>query len=193
MTTTMLPDLVTTTEFSSVIGGKPCPGIEHEALLDPSTGARWGTVTYAADLVEQAIEVACAAHATGAWRGHTAVQRADVLEAIGRGIADRVEELAALESLATGKPLHATRAEVEVSARWWQYYAALLRTLRDQLIAVSATKESSVVHEPVGVVALVTPFNGAFPRDLEACARPRSGKYRRRQAAAQLAGLECGA
>ncbi|QIZ38614.1 aldehyde dehydrogenase family protein [Saccharopolyspora sp. ASAGF58] len=165
MTVSIPPPLVTqlsTTEFHSDINGRTRRGTRTETLFDPATGRPWGSVSHDADLVGEAVAGARASHTGGEWRSLTHLQRADVLDAIGRGIDARVEEIAALESLANGKPLAATKAEVAVSARWWQYYAALLRTTREDRIAISATKEATLRREPVGIVALITPFNGAF-------------------------------
>ncbi|WP_395474719.1 aldehyde dehydrogenase family protein [Saccharopolyspora spinosa] len=165
MTATTSPDLfalLSTTEFHSDINGRTRQGTRHEALTDPATGQPWGTVSHNVDLVDEAVAVARATYASGEWRSVSNLQRADVLDAIGRGIDARVDEIAALETLANGKPFPATKAEVAVSARWWQYYAALLRTTREERLSISATKEATLRYEPVGVVTLITPFNGAF-------------------------------
>ncbi|UOR02484.1 aldehyde dehydrogenase family protein [Leucobacter allii] len=150
------------TEFHSVLDGQPRVGPHRVPLVDPARGAEWGTVSWAPDHVREAVDLAGEAFRTGSWARAPRAERADVLDAIGRGVLERVEEIAVLETLANGKPLAATRAEVGASARWWGYYAALLRTLRDESIELSASKQAQIVQEPVGVVALVTPFNGAF-------------------------------
>lgn len=158
----VLTKLLTINDFHSLIGREVRPGTERKPLIDPATGTTWGSVSHSVELIAEAVTVARAAHTTGEWRSMTTMQRADVLDTVGRGIEAHVEEIAALETLANGKPLVATRAEVAVSARWWQYYAALLRTLREERLPLSATREATVTREPVGVVALITPFNGAF-------------------------------
>lgn len=163
MTTTVLTRQTgTTTQFHSIVGPGAAPGANTETLTDPATGQTWGSVTWGANTVDLAVRNAADAHAAGEWSARTSVQRADVLDEIGRRIEEHVDEIAWYETLANGKPIAATRAEVAVSARWWQYSAALLRTVRDARIQMSATKDATVVHEPLGVVALVTPFNGAF-------------------------------
>lgn len=163
MTTSILTrHTVSTTQFHSILGTGAAPRANSEVLTDPATGRAWGTVTWDEDTVDLAVENAVAARRAGDWASLPAMQRADVLDRIGLGIAEHVDEIAQYETLANGKPIAATRAEVAVSARWWQYGAALLRTLRDARIQMSATKDATVTHEPLGVVALVTPFNGAF-------------------------------
>lgn len=149
-------------EFHSVLDGQERTGQERVPLLDPASGAEWGAVSWSLEHVDEAVARADDAFRTGSWPLATRSARADVLDAIGRGVLERVDEIAVLETLASGKPLAATRAEVRVSARWWEYYAALLRTLRDEDLELSASKRARLTHEPMGVVALVTPFNGAF-------------------------------
>src|SRR5690606_27962726 len=112
-------------------------GNERAPLLDPATGAEWGTVSWSLELVDEAVARADDVFRSGEWSSLTRAARADVLDAIGRGISARVEEIAVLETLANGKPLAATRAEVQASTRWWEYYAALLRTQRDESLEVS--------------------------------------------------------
>ncbi|WP_240739988.1 aldehyde dehydrogenase family protein [Leucobacter triazinivorans] len=143
-----------------MIDGAIRSGSECAALVDPATGAEWGSVDWDASFVDDAVETA--ERGAGIWGRKTALERADVLDRIGRAIEAHGDELAIYETLANGKPLRFTRAEVAASARWWQYYAALLRTLREHTIPLSSTKDADVRHEPVGVAVLITPFNGAL-------------------------------
>ncbi|MCW2286962.1 aldehyde dehydrogenase [Leucobacter luti] len=148
--------------FSSLIDGEVRVGDTSEPLLDPATGVQWGEVSWSEKLATEAIEAARRNFARRAWVDCTRSERADLFDAISRGVESRADELAELETLANGKPIAATRAEVLASARWWQYYAALIRGLRESHFRNSATKRTLLEHEPVGVVCLVTPFNGAF-------------------------------
>lgn len=148
------------TNVHSVINGEESRGDHTIALVDPSTGNEWGEVTWALSQLDSAVQGAVGAQRE--WALRTESERADVLEVAGRLLAQYVEDLAVFESLANGKPLHATRAEVQAASKWWQYYAALLRSLRSESWQITGTKEASARHEPVGVVGLITPFNGAF-------------------------------
>lgn len=148
--------------FSSLINGVARVEGHSVPLVDPSTGAQWGEVVSADELISEAVEVARYGFSCGDWAALSRMQRADVFDAISRGIDARKDELAELETLANGKPFEATTAEVLASARWWQYYAALLRGLRETHFHNSNTRHTLVEHEPVGVVGLITPFNGAF-------------------------------
>lgn len=150
------------TRFGTVIDGEPRAGDRSEALIDPATGAEWGRVEWSTAHIAEAIASAQRCVNDGGWAGWSRTERADLFDEIARGIAPRADELAVLESRANGKPIAATRAEVLAASRWWQYYAALLRGLREEHFQNSPTKRTRIDHEPVGVVGLITPFNGAF-------------------------------
>ncbi|MGI8393124.1 aldehyde dehydrogenase family protein [Leucobacter sp. W1038] len=153
---------LTTRTFHSCINGLAVEGNESQSLISPFNGEAWGHVTWSLEQVDLAVDSAAQAVRSSEWLDLTRQQRADVLDQIGRGVEAHVEEIASLETLANGKPLKSTMAEVLVSVRWWQYYASLLRTQRDEEIELSAAKSGRIRHESVGVVALITPFNGAF-------------------------------
>ncbi|MFD5211397.1 aldehyde dehydrogenase family protein [Streptomyces anulatus] len=72
------------------------------------------------------------------------------------------EELALLETRANGKPLTATRGEVGALARWNRYFAAVAETMEDVSRPLSGTARALITLEPLGVVAALTPFNGAL-------------------------------
>lgn len=150
------------TAFGSLINGERRVGESREALVDAATGATWGDVSWSVDHVAEAVDTAQRSFTSRNWVDWTRVERADLFEAISKSIESKADELAELETLANGKPIAATRAEVLASVRWWQYYAALLRGLRESHFRNSHTRHTLLEHEPVGVVCLITPFNGAF-------------------------------
>src|SRR5512135_1616910 len=97
--------------LSNFMGGAfvpPCGG----AYLDdvnPATGETIGRIPdSAAEDVDAAVAAARAA-LDGAWGKETAAARADLLDAVASEIERRGEELAALESLDTGKPIKLAR------------------------------------------------------------------------------------
>ena len=157
-----LADAVSTREFHSVVDGEIRRGTARDDLVDPSTGNVWGSVTSDVSIVDDAVAAARRSQTSSAWRTLSSSARADLLERVGAGLEAHVDEIAALESLANGKPLAATTIEVRFAAHWWRYQASLLRALREERLVISPTKDVSIQHEPVGVVALITPFNGAF-------------------------------
>jgi aldehyde dehydrogenase (NAD+) len=120
-----------------------------------------GTFATASDAdVDAAIEGALAAQPPWAATGLEA--RAAVLEAIGRELMARSQELGRLLSREEGKPLAEGVGEVYRSGQFFTYFAAeVLRQIGDRVDSVRAGIEIDVRREPVGVVAVITPWN--FP------------------------------
>jgi betaine-aldehyde dehydrogenase len=115
----------------------------------------------AADDIERAVRAARSAFDGGAWFAAPAARRAGALYSTADVLIERREELARLETLDTGKTLAESRADVDDSAAVWRYYAALIAA-DDAGRAVDTGRPdavSRIVHEPVGVCALITPWN----------------------------------
>ena len=69
------------------------------------------------------------------------------------------EALATRLSLETGKPINEARFELNSSIGYVEYYAAAARTLYGTSTAVEPGLLSVLAREPVGVVAVITPWN----------------------------------
>ena len=69
-------------------------------------------------------------------------------------------ELARLESLCSGKPIADCQAEVGAAARYFRFYGAAVDHLTGQTIPVANTGLDFTLREPVGVCALIVPWNG---------------------------------
>jgi len=107
-----------------------------------------------------AIQAARQAFDVGEWRNTTASQRGTLLLKIASLIRENRTELAKLESLNTGKPLVESEADADAVAEAFQYYGGL----NDKEVGIvidSPIPDSTsiVVREPVGVCALITPWN----------------------------------
>jgi len=113
----------------------------------------------AADL-DAALDGATAAQR--AWAGYGAERRQAVLMAIGTELMARAEELGRLLSREEGKPMAEGRGEVYRAGQFFTYYAAeCLRQIGENADSVRAGVEIDVRREPVGVVAVISPWN--FP------------------------------
>lgn len=131
------------------------------AISNPATGA---LVAQAADAgsedVERAVAAARAAFAAGTWRRTPAPQRGEVLRAAAERIEAREAELARLESLCSGKPVTDCLAEVRAAARYFRFYGAAVNHMTGQTIPVGNTGLDFTLREPIGVCALIVPWNG---------------------------------
>jgi betaine-aldehyde dehydrogenase len=112
--------------------------------------------------VDRAVSAAQQAFREGPWPHRSGAARAGVLTAVGTLIQRDRQELARLETLESGKPISQALDEVDGAAELWLYAATLARHaygdahnhLGDDVLAL-------VLNEPVGVVAVITPWN--FP------------------------------
>jgi succinate-semialdehyde dehydrogenase/glutarate-semialdehyde dehydrogenase len=128
---------------------------------DPATGEIIGRVPKMGTAqVRQAIEAA--ARAFPAWRKRTAKERAAVLRRWFELIMSNQEDLAHLMTLEQGKPLVESRGEVAYAASFIEWFGEeAKRVYGDTIPPHQADKRIVVIKEPVGVVALITPWN--FP------------------------------
>ncbi|WP_339912991.1 aldehyde dehydrogenase family protein, partial [Sulfitobacter litoralis] len=96
------------------------------------------------------------------WADYGLERRHDVLMAIGREMMERASELGQLLSREEGKPMAEGKGEVFRAGQFFTYYAAeCLRQIGDTADSVRAGVEIDVRREPVGVVAVISPWN--FP------------------------------
>lgn len=106
--------------------------------------------------------VAAAKAGSEAWGATGLEARAGVLDAVGRELMARSKELGQLLSREEGKPLAEGVGEVYRSGQFFTYYAAeVLRLQGDKADSVRPGVEVDVSREPMGVVAVISPWN--FP------------------------------
>ena len=97
-----------------------------------------------------------------AWWAAGIQKRHDVLMAIGTELMARAEEIGRMLSREEGKPLAEGRGEVYRAGQFFTYFAAeALRNQGDLAESVRPGIEIDVRREPVGAVAIVSPWN--FP------------------------------
>ena len=106
--------------------------------------------------------VAAARAALPGWRAVGLEARQAILETVGRELMARAEELGTLLSREEGKPLAEGRGEVYRAGQFFTYFAAeVLRQLGENADSVRPGIEIDVRREPMGVVAVISPWN--FP------------------------------
>jgi succinate-semialdehyde dehydrogenase / glutarate-semialdehyde dehydrogenase len=135
-----------------------CDGGEFE-VTDPATGSVIGLVADAgATDAEQAIGAAVAAFA--AWSKRTAYERSAALYRAHAIMIARADELAQLMTREQGKPLRAARNEVNYGADFLLWFAEEAKRVYGTTIPASrADQRFTVLRQPVGVVAGITPWN----------------------------------
>ncbi len=114
-----------------------------------------------ADDVDEAVSVAEAAQR--AWSALTSQERADRLDAIGTEIAARGPELARQLSREEGKTVRESQAEITKAAHLFKFFAGeAVRMWGEHVNSIRPQIDVDVERRPVGVVALVTPWNFPF-------------------------------
>jgi acyl-CoA reductase-like NAD-dependent aldehyde dehydrogenase len=116
---------------------------------------------------DEAVQAAEAARHRPSWAGLKPHQRALLLHRMAAGIRDRAEELAQLQRLDNGKPISETRALVASAAGTFQYFAAACETLEDQVTPARGDYLTMSLHEPIGVVAAITPWNSPIASEAQ--------------------------
>ncbi|MCO8145645.1 NAD-dependent succinate-semialdehyde dehydrogenase [Rhodovulum tesquicola] len=133
---------------------------------DPATEEQLGTIAVA---TEADIDAALAAAQAGfaQWRQTGTWERGAILRRAADLIRARVDEIATLMSLETGKPLAEARGETGAAADQFEWYAEETKRIYGQIIeARTPDARMAVIHQPVGVVAAFSAWN--FPALLPA-------------------------
>lgn len=126
---------------------------------DPATGevvAELGAAT--PDAVDAAVTSAVRAFETSDW-GSNGELRARVLYGFAQAMRANEERLAELLTREQGKTIHESLIEVRNSAKMTEYYAGLARAVYGRSALFGANVTGVVLREPVGVVAVITPWN----------------------------------
>ena len=96
----------------------------------------------------------------GPWRRSTVTDRAALLGKIADMLQRDREQLAHTESLDTGKTLNEARADVDDTTAVFRYYAGMAGEYARLVVDPGRPGVvSRIVHEPVGVCALIAPWN----------------------------------
>ncbi len=130
-------------------------------VVDPADEAPIAEV--ADGTVEDAIAAAdAAAAAASGWAARPPRERAEVLRTAFELMTARRDELAELIVRENGKPLVDAQGEVAYAAEFFRWYAEeAVRNLGSFGVSPSGSNRMLVVHQPVGVCLLITPWN--FP------------------------------
>jgi malonate-semialdehyde dehydrogenase (acetylating) / methylmalonate-semialdehyde dehydrogenase len=146
----------------NLIGGvaEPSTGVELPVFA-PSTGERIGTVGLAdAATVDRAVAAASAAFP--GWAATPASRRSRLLRRLADLLEERADDLAPLISLDNGKSLTDARGELGRAREHLEAAAGAPALLAgEHVTAIVSDIDATLVREPLGVAAIVSPFN--FP------------------------------
>jgi acyl-CoA reductase-like NAD-dependent aldehyde dehydrogenase len=142
------------------IGGKWAEAMSGETfpVVNPATGEELGTVPLGdtAD-VNEAVEAA--QQAFPAWSAKTQAERSTIVGNLVSIMRENADELVRLEMVEHGSPTGHARFMVEWSAQLVEFAAQGSRTLMGDVLSPMPNMINYVKREPVGVCALITPWN----------------------------------
>ncbi|MHB9849443.1 aldehyde dehydrogenase [Streptomyces krungchingensis] len=152
-----------------LIGGQWRPGAGAAVeTVDPATGRVLATLRAASvDEVDEAARAGARAAADPAWRDLLPHRRALLLHRVAELIEAAADELSAVQTADTGKTLAETKALALSAAATFRYTAAALETAEDALTPSRGDYVTMSVHEPIGVVAAINPWNSPVASDAQ--------------------------
>jgi acyl-CoA reductase-like NAD-dependent aldehyde dehydrogenase len=148
---------------SNYVGGAWVdPKVERFRSVNPATGEAFASAPASdAVTVDAAVAAARRAFDGGGWRWRKGSERANALLAFADALAARGREISELIAGEMGKPVRVNLArEVEGAVDKLRYFAGAARMLEGQVTAATAPDVwDMVLPEPVGVAALIVPWN----------------------------------
>lgn len=147
-----------------LIAGERVPAASGKTLilLDPATQQPLAQVASAdGQDADRAVVSAHEAFTAGPWRRLNSRERGRLLLRLAELVRGHAEELARTESRNVGKPIREAREEVQLAADCFEYYAGAVNKVGGQTVPVAAPGVSLTFREPLGVCALIVPWN--FP------------------------------
>ncbi|MEW9673544.1 NAD-dependent succinate-semialdehyde dehydrogenase [Ammoniphilus sp. 3BR4] len=134
-------------------------------VFNPANGKLVGVVPLVGENeTRHAIEAAD--RAFPAWSNLSADTRADYLQKVVGKLMEKKEHLAQIITQEMGKPITNARTEVDSTIGFFRWYAEEARRVYGEIIPAAKNKRVSVIKQPVGVVAAITPWN--FPLSMAA-------------------------
>jgi len=151
------------TRYENFIGGKWTPPVGGDYFANPSPvdGADFCEVprSKAAD-IELALDAAHKAAPT--WTRTSVAERSTLLLKVADRMEQNLEKLAAVETWDNGKSIRETlAADLPLAIDHFRYYAGVIRAEAGDVSELDANTVSMEVHEPLGVVGQIIPWN--FP------------------------------
>jgi gamma-glutamyl-gamma-aminobutyraldehyde dehydrogenase len=171
-----MSDLLTTEEYRAIAAGlslptqafidgtfRPAASGKTFDTVNPATGAVLAKVAACgAKDVDFAVQKARDAFEDGRWSRLHPRERKEALIRLAKLIKRNARELAVMESLDSGKTIYDCElTDVPETVNCLTWHAELIDKIYDQVAPASDNHIAMILHEPVGVVGLVLPWN--FP------------------------------
>ncbi len=128
---------------------------------EPATGQEWYHITDCTPAeVDKAVAAAQSALKAPGWGDITQTQRSGLIFNLAALIKEHASELALLECRDNGKILREATAQISYLHDYYRYFAGMADKIEGSTIPVNKPQMLNFTrHEPLGVVAIITPFN----------------------------------
>src|SRR5437660_238301 len=147
-----------------VLGGERVPAADGKsfAVIEPASGKPFAEVAEAGpEDVGRAVQTAHRAFEQGRWARLSATDRGRILLQAATLVRERLEDIAVIEAGNAAKPILDARGEVALVAAVLEYWGGVANKISGETIPVQDAGLEITLREPVGVCALITPWN--FP------------------------------
>lgn len=152
--------IIPSKNLTSLIDGASVDASDSFEVVDPATGSPLATVGAASpDDVHAAVRAARRAFDEGPWPRLAPRDRARRLRRLSDLILRDRDSLAELESCDTGKPLRQAQADVDVAARYFEFYAGAVEAFHGDTIPAIPDMLAYTLRSPLGVTAHIEPWN----------------------------------
>lgn len=148
--------------FMNIVDGRPAESVSGKRIdvVSPSDGVVFASIPDSnADDVDLAVRAARKAFDEGSWSRTPAVERGRMLTKLFRLVEANGDELAALESRDTGKPVRQGRADVAATMRYYEFYGGAADKVHGDTIPFLEGYTALTLREPHGVVGGIIPWN----------------------------------
>ena len=150
-------------KYDNYINGKwtaPSTG-QYFEVLSPVDGKLMSKAAHSAKLdIEMAVNAADEAFKT--FSQTSATERSIMLNKIADRIEANLDYIAAVETLDNGKAIRETMAaDIPLAIDHFRYFASVIRAEEGSITELDKDTVSIIVHEPIGVIAQIIPWN--FP------------------------------
>ena len=132
--------------------------VQRYDTVNPSTGEVLASIPVGSRAdVRRAVQ--SAQDAWPAWSRTKPAARGRILTAIAQRIREQANELAEIESLDTGKPMTLALGDVEVAARYFEFYAGAADKMQGEVIPLGPEYHAFTEYVPYGVIGVILPWN----------------------------------
>ena len=134
---------------------------EHIETSNPYTGQPWGLVPRGnAEDVGRAVDAAKKAFDSGEWPKVTATGRGHLLRKLADLLKENADSLAEIEVKDNGKLIAEMGVQTKYAAEWYYYFGGLADKIEGGVLPIDKADHFTYTsHEPLGVVAMIIPWN----------------------------------